>query len=359
MTQPRDPSGMVPLEACLIGPEASLIDAMARMTQSAVSIVLVVDEARRLLGVVVDGDIRRALVENPDVTRPVVEIMTRRPRTAPFDTSDEHLRALAEEAMSPWLPLVDEAGLVRGLVDLTRLRRASHRLPNAVVLMAGGKGRRLMPHTAETPKPMVPVGGRPILEVLVRILHGHGFERFYLSINHMGEQIEQHFGDGSALGVSIGYLREETPRGTAGSLGLMGGRESLPFVVMNGDLLTRFNPRALLAMHAQEKALATVAVRDHAVEIPFGVVDIDGVRVSGIREKPVFNVPVNAGIYALDPAVIARIPADGAFDMPDLLSDLVAWKPGSVAAFHVNDYWIDIGRSEDLERARAEFHEHF
>jgi dTDP-glucose pyrophosphorylase len=359
MTAPHDSFGMVDLDSCIVGPDASLLEAMTRMTETAVAMVLVVDEARHLLGVVVDGDIRRALVRRPDVTAPIAGIMTRNPRTAPHDVSDEHLRALADEALSPWLPLVDEAGVVRGLVDLARIRLASHRLPNAVVLMAGGKGQRLMPHTAGTPKPMMPIGGRPILEVLIRILHGHGFERFYVSINYLASQIEDHFGDGSALGVQIDYLRETEPRGTAGSLALVGGRETMPFVVMNGDLLTRFNPRALLALHAQEQAMATVAVRDHAVEIPFGVVDVDGVRVSGIREKPVFNVPVNAGIYVLNPSVLARIPASGRFDMPDLLSDLVTERAGSVAAFHVNDYWIDIGRSEDLDRARAEFHEHF
>ncbi len=344
---------------CLVGPDDTLLTAMQRMTETNVSIVLVADADRRLLGVVVDGDIRRALIRSADVNQPLSEVMTRDPRTAPDTISDENLMALAEEATSPWLPLVGPGGEIRGLVDLVSFRKQHHRLPNAAVLMAGGRGERLLPLTEDQPKPMMSVGGRPILETLVRILHGHGIERFYLSVNYLAEQIEDHFGDGSAFGVDIRYLREERPLGTAGSVRPLVETESEPILVINGDVLSRVNPRTILDYHRQEGAAATVAVREHRVEVPFGVVEIDGNRLVKVREKPTETYFINAGIYVVEPGQLGLIPADQRFDMTDLLQR-IGQKDGShVACFPVPEYWVDIGRVEDLERARREFTENF
>jgi dTDP-glucose pyrophosphorylase len=342
-------------EACLVAPDASLHEAMRRMNDANMSIVLVVDAQRRLLGVVVDGDVRRALLRNPDMGQKVAGIMTRQPRTAPFDVDEDTLRALAEQSLSAWLPLVDREGMVRGLVDLVRLRQARRSLPNAVVIMAGGRGERLWPHTADTPKPLVTVGGRPILETVMRVLHGHGFTRFYLAVNYLAEQIEAHFGDGASLGVAIEYLREERPLGTVGGLRSLVGRERLPILVMNGDVLTRLNPNALLDFHLHEKAVATIALRDYAFEIPFGVVEAEGARFVAIREKPMHTVRISAGVYVLEPEILELVPEATRFDMPELIAAAAERYPGRVACFPVSDYWVDIGRQEDLERARVEF----
>ena len=342
-------------ERCLVTPQTSLHEAMQRMTEAEMSIVLVVDAENRLKGVVVDGDIRRALLRNSDVHQPVRDIMTQRPRTAPFNISDEDLRALAEQALSPWLPLVDEAGRVRGLVDLIRLRQVRQSLPNAAVIMAGGRGKRLWPHTADTPKPLVSVGGRPIIETVIRILHGHGFSRFFLSVNYLADHFEAHFGDGSNLGGDIRDLHEDQPLGTVGGLRSLLGLEKLPFLVVNGDVLARFNARSLLDFHKQEDAVATVALRDYAVEIPFGVVEANGTKFVEIKEKPKHAFRISAGIYVIAPEILDLVPVGQRFDMPELFAAAATNYPGRVACFPVDDYWIDIGREEDLQRARGDF----
>lgn len=342
----------------LVSPDTTLRAAMERMNTTSTAIVLVVDEKRHLLGIAVDGDIRRALIANGDLSQPVSAIMTKRPRTLPFGISEDDLRALANDGTDTWMPVVDGDGVVRGLVNLMRFRRNVRRLPNAAVIMAGGRGERLMPQTANVPKPMMMVGGRPILETLIRILHGYGFERVYLSVNHLAEHIESYFGDGSSMDMHIEYLREDTPLGTAGCLAALVGRETLPLLVMNGDLLTRFNPRAMLDFHEQENALATLALRNYSVEIPFGVVEMDGTRLVGIREKPTHSVAISAGIYVLSPEALKLLPK-GRCDMPELFSMVNENAPGRVVCFPITDYWLDIGRPEDLARARADFERNF
>jgi dTDP-glucose pyrophosphorylase len=347
------------LDPVTLPPESTLTEAMERMTATNIGIVLVTDAERHLLGVVVDGDIRRALLRNPDLDQPLSSIMTANPRTAPFAADDESLAALAEGAKSPWLPLVDDQNCVRGLVNLLTYRQQRTRLPNAAVLMAGGRGTRLMPLTAEMPKPMMSIGGRPILETLIRQLAGHGIDRFYLSVNYLAEKIEAHFGDGASLGVEIRYLHEDSPLGTAGGIAPLCDIEEAPLLVMNGDVLSRVSPRSLFAFHAEEGVMATVAVREFAVEIPYGVVEIEDRRLSGFLEKPVHTVYINAGIYVLDPKGLAHIPPNEKFDMPDLLNRINADPDGGVACFPVPEYWADIGHKQDLQRAEQDFHHHF
>jgi dTDP-glucose pyrophosphorylase/CBS domain-containing protein len=343
----------------LVSPKDTLRVAMERMTVTNIAIVLAVDQQRKLQGVLVDGDIRRALLAHGDLSQPVESIMTRRPRTAPFDITDGTLHDLAQEALSTWLPLVDENGILRGLIDLALFRQSRGRLENAVVIMAGGRGERLMPHTAAIPKPMIPVGGRPILETLVRALHGNGFDRFYFSVNYLAEYIEDHFGDGEAIGVSITYLREEKPLGTAGSLRQLANVEKLPILVINGDVLTRFNPKAMLDLHLRERAQITMAVRDYSHQVPFGVVESVNGRFVTIREKPTYTMQISSGIYVVDPSVLDKIPPDTRFDMPDLLSAITELRADRVMCFPISDYWMDVGREEDLHRARADFEKNF
>ncbi len=359
MTSPAVRDARLDFSNILLFPSDTLRTAMERMTSTATSIVLVVDETKKLVGVLVDGDIRRALLLDPDLSQPVAKVMTRRPRTAPFGIAESELRALANETLSAFLPLVDDEGIPRALIDLVRLKQSRPALENAVVLMAGGRGERLMPHTAMRPKPMIEVGGRPILETLVRVLHGHGFERFYLSVNYLASAIEEYFKDGSWLGVQIDYLREDAPLGTAGSLRPLLGREKAPMLVMNGDVLTRFNPRTMVDHHYRQDVLATLAVRDYEIRVPFGVIEMQDMRLSQIREKPVYTVQISAGIYVLSPEVLVNIPQGERFDMPALLESVAQTSPGKVGCYPISDFWVDVGREEDLMRARADYEKHF
>jgi len=350
---------LINFEPVLLSPDDTIQTAFERMTVHDIGIILVVDEARHLLGVVVDGDIRRSLLKTPTLDQTLSTVMTHHPRVAPFNASKDVLMALAEQASSPWLPLLDQDGVVKGLLNANTYRLQSKQLPNAAVIMAGGRGERLRPFTEQTPKPMMTIGERPLLETLISFLRGYGFVRFYLSVNYLAEQIEAHFGDGHALGLDIRYLREDRPLGTAGSLRPLAELEEHPVLIVNGDVLSRVNPHALLEFHRQEGVSATLAVREHRIKIPYGVVETAGNRVTQLREKPSHTVHINAGIYVIDPAIFACISLDEKMDMPDVLTRLNANERNSIACFPVPEYWVDIGSLEDLEKARSEFEDNF
>lgn len=339
----------------LIAPDKTVHDAMIQIGHGRHHILLVVDAQRRLMGTVTDGDIRRGILNTLPLEGPVTSIMNTRPTSVSQGTSRSACLRLMRERHILGLPEVDGAGRVTGLVTLEEtVSAAADDQPNWVVLMAGGLGSRLRPLTEELPKPLLPVGGRPILETIVEQLVAHGFQHFYISVNYKAEAVKGHFGDGSRLGVEIRYLEEERPLGTAGPLSLIPEAPSAPFLVMNGDLLTKLDFAALLRYHQEHKATATVCVREFDMQVPYGVVEFDNNRVLGISEKPVHKFMVNAGIYVLEPDVIERIPSGRSFDMPDLLRTL-AETAHPVFGYPIHEYWIDIGRLEDFHRAADEF----
>jgi len=228
--------------------------------------------------------------------------------------------------------------------------------PNAVVLMAGGVGRRLRPLTEALPKPMLRLGGRPILELIVEGLVEQGFGRIFLAVGYKADAIEAHFGTGEALGAEIRYLREDKPLGTAGALGLLPEPPTEPVIVMNGDLLTRVNFGHLLSFHDSREAAATMCVTDYVHRVPYGVVHSDGEHLVRVEEKPVQRFGVNAGVYVLSPEAVALVRAGEPCDMPDVFARVRDAQLTAVC-FRIPDYWLDIGRLEDLERARGEFPE--
>jgi NDP-sugar pyrophosphorylase family protein len=255
------------------------------------------------------------------------------------------------------LPVVDAAGFLIGLFVLDDLLgQPVAGLPNPVVLMAGGRGTRLRPLTDNCPKPMLRVAGKPILESILEQAISAGLADFHLAVNHLKEQIRDHFGDGSRWGVRIQYIEETFPLGTAGALQLLPkqAREGPPMLVMNGDVLTRLNLAQLLDFHASHGAAATLCVRSHDVVIPFGVVEAEGCDLVDFREKPVLRHQVNAGIYVLDPSLLSLIPAGEPMDMPTLL--LAARQAGRrVAVCPIHEYWCDIGRPETLQQAHQDW----
>jgi NDP-sugar pyrophosphorylase family protein len=248
------------------------------------------------------------------------------------------------------IPVVDARRRVIGLHIWDRLNRANPR-PNVVVIMAGGEGRRLRPITNNRPKPMVEVGGKPLLEHIILKARQEGFHRFVIAVRHLGEMIERHFGNGKSLGVDINYCREKKPLGTAGALRLLSPTPH-PILVTNGDVLADFSYLSLLDFHIRHRAAATMAVRSQEWVNPFGVVETKGLEIVGFKEKPVVRSHINAGVYVLDPAVRRLIPRGRVSVMPEIFS--VAKARGmAVLAYPLHEPWLDVGSPEDLAKAKA------
>ena len=318
-------------------------------------IALVVDKERRLVGTVTDGDIRRAVLAGVDLSSPVAELLKRkavssypRPITAPAGTSPVDLLRLMRQHSIRHIPLLDEDGRVVSLITLEDLL-PENTLPVKAVIMAGGYGKRLRPLTDEIPKPMLPVGGRPIMEWIIEGLREVGICHIIVTTHYKAESITQYFGNGQRFGVQIEYIHEEQPLGTAGALSLLRPwRESL--LVINGDILTRVDFRAMFHYHQEYQADMTVAVREYHVQVPYGIVEMENVKIRGLNEKPSFRFFVNAGIYLLEPVVRSHIARDKSFDMTDLIEQLLD-AGRSVVGFPVREYWIDVGQHAEYEQA--------
>jgi dTDP-glucose pyrophosphorylase len=344
-------------EQVLIGPDATVLQAVETIDRGGMQIALVVDGERRLLGTVTDGDVRRALLRSVALTAPVGEVMRKDPTTASTRDGREGALRLMRELRIHQVPVVDDEGRVVGLEWIDELVGLESQ-DTWVVLMAGGLGVRLRPLTETIPKPMLPVGGRPLLESIIRNFADQGYRRFFISVNHRREVVQDHFGDGTALGVQIEYLVEDERLGTAGALSLLPERPTKPLVVMNGDLLTSVHLDNLLRFHADQGAEATMCAREYTTQVPYGVVRMDGSRLISVEEKPSQSCYVNAGIYALSPSVFDLIPSGRLFDMPDLFSAAMA-QGRNASVFPLREYWMDIGHIDDLERARTEFDQVF
>jgi dTDP-glucose pyrophosphorylase len=336
----------------LITASDSIRRAIETIDASGQKIALVVDTEDRLVGTVTDGDIRRGLLRGLDLTRPVSEVMNPKPLTAAASMPRGKRLELMRRRELSHLPVLDAAGKLVNLESDIELIEAGER-PNWVVLMAGGLGQRLRPLTENLPKPLLPVGDRPLLEIIMERFVAQGFRKFYIAVNYRAEMVEAHFGDGSAFGAEIRYLREMEPLGTAGALGLIEERPDDPMVVMNGDLLTTVNFAQLADFHLQHDADLTLCVRRYVHQIPYGVAEVRDNRVVSIVEKPSHECFISGGIYVVSPAVHDRLRPARRLDMPDLMARLIA-EQRRVTAYPVTEYWIDIGRIEDLERARAE-----
>jgi dTDP-glucose pyrophosphorylase len=340
-------------DAC-VGTDATIRDALEALARTTLQICLVVDTDWRLVGTVTDGDVRRALLLNTDLETGIFNAMNSAPTTAAPDTDRDDLIATMTARHFHQIPLVDGDGVLVGLAVLDALLQAPQSRNNHVILMAGGLGKRLRPLTETAPKPMVDVGGKPILETSIERFVNQGYRRFYISVNYRSQQIIDHFGDGRRWGAEIRYLHEDEPLGTAGPLGLIDDRPEAPVIVMNGDVLTKVGFANLVSFHEQHGAAVTVAVRPYEVVVPFGVVVNDGPDVRAIHEKPVRSFNVNAGLYVIAPDVVARVAKNEPLDMPDLISNALSDRE-KVAAFPLNEYWADIGNQNDLAQAQADF----
>lgn len=329
------------------------MDVMRVIDQGGAQIALVLDDQQRLLGTLTDGDIRRALLHGETLDAPAERVMNREFRfVRSYDDQSMVLEMMRREVLRQ-IPVIDAQGRVVQLFTLQDLLKPKQR-SNAVVIMAGGKGTRLRPHTENCPKPMLPVGDKPMLEIHLEQCISSGFCNFYFSVNYLKEQIIEYFDDGSRWGVSIEYLVEREPLGTAGSLKLLPDSLTDSILVVNGDVLTHLNLGNLLQFHSEHHANATLCVREHELTVPFGVVQTNGIELAGFQEKPTYRHQINAGIYVIDPDLLRLLNPNQFTDMPTLLT--TAQEYGHrVVVCPVHEYWLDVGRPETLRQAQHEW----
>ncbi|GAA0789706.1 MULTISPECIES: nucleotidyltransferase family protein [Pseudomonadati] len=335
-----------------LAPKQSIRDALEIINLHALQVALVVDENEQLKGVVTDGDIRRALLNNLTLDQPVDLVMNHNPITAQFDTPKQKLIRLMEQKSILAIPLIKD-GRVAGLQTLKQALNQPF-YDNPVLIMAGGFGTRLRPLTDNCPKPMLKVGNKPLLEMTILNFAKAGFVNFYISTHFMPDQIKDYFGDGNRLNVNITYLHEDSPLGTGGALGLLPNDiPDLPLIMMNGDVLTKVDVQRLLEFHNENQAHATMCVREYEYQIPYGVINGNGNTVVSMEEKPTQRFFVNAGIYVVSPEIIKQVSENQVIDMPTLLDNKIQ-VGGKVLMFPLHEYWLDIGRLDDFNRAQAD-----
>jgi dTDP-glucose pyrophosphorylase len=333
-----------------VRPEATIREAMQAINTGATEIAFLVEGAERYLtGTVSDGDVRRALLAGAGLEDPVAPYANRQFTSVRPETGRSEVLDLMRARDFNQIPIVDEENRLIGLHLLHEILGSVER-PNWAVIMAGGRGERLRPYTDTVPKPMIKIAGRPILERLVLHFIGYGIKTIFLSIQYLGEIIEQYFGDGSRFGCEIRYLRETEPLGTAGALSLLPEAPTCPLMLANGDLITEFDAGSMLAFHDKESARITVGVREYRHTVPFGVAEVAGTQVVGFREKPLMACLANAGIYVLEPAVIPMVKSGESCTMPDLIARCIE-KKHRVSAYPIREGWIDVGRPADLNLA--------
>ena len=333
-----------------LSPSDLMTKAISVIENGHVQFAFVVDDKQRLIGTVTDGDIRRALLRGSSLDTPVGSIMFKDFRSLHSNATETEAISLMRREVIHQVPALDERGRVVRLFLLEELIKPEVRT-NPVVIMAGGEGKRLRPLTLDCPKPMLCISGKPLLEIILEQCFDAGFRHFYLSVNYLKSQIQDHFGNGERWGVQITYLEEDQPLGTAGALSLLPKKLSEPLLVLNGDVLTRINFEQLLRFHDEHLASATICVREHKTQIPYGVVHVNDAYVQEVEEKPVLNHYVNAGVYILNPALLNLVPHNLFFDMPQLLRKAIK-KQHKVSAFPIHEYWLDIGHHDAFESAR-------
>lgn len=335
----------------------SIRHVMQCIDEAELQIALVTDDSGRLKGVITDGDLRRGMLRGLTLESSAKQVMTSNPVIASPDMRLAAIEELMYERDLHQVPVVDKDGVIVSLALHGRFLPRD-RLGNTVVLMVGGLGTRLGDLTRNIPKPLLRIGGKPILEIILDGLISQGLHRFVFAVNYKGEMIERYFGDGRRWGATIEYLREEKRLGTCGALSMIENRPCEPLIVMNGDILAKIDYSKMLQFHNDHKGSATVAVRDYEVDVPFGVVDSQADRVTALVEKPRSKFQVNAGVYVIDPSCIDFIPPNEYFDMTSLLTLLID-NSKAVYQFPVRDYWLDVGRSADFDKANTDFDTRF
>lgn len=336
----------------LVNKNHTLLDTMKIIDDSSLQFAVVVDEEQHLLGTVTDGDIRRGILRGEGLDVTITSIMNPDPISARRGQKYHKYKQLMKSKMLKQLPIVDDNNRIINILFADNIETSINK--NKVVLMLGGLGTRLRPLTNDTPKPMLRVGNKPILETIIEGFKQYGYTDFIFSVNYKKEVIQDYFQNGEAFDVTIEYIEEDKKMGTAGALSLLKNRPTKPFFVMNGDLLTQINFDQLMQFHMEHKSVATMCVREYEYQIPYGVIETDGTDLVTIKEKPIHRSFVNAGIYVLNPDVLDHIPQDKFYDMPTLFEKLIE-KNSKTSVFPIREYWLDIGQVDEFKRADKEY----
>jgi dTDP-glucose pyrophosphorylase len=337
----------------LVTKNSSIEEVISNLNASTLQIAIIVNEDDTLEGTITDGDIRRALLKGFSLKSSISLLINRRPLVVPQNLEKPLVLQLMALNRVHQIPAVDERNRVIGL-HVWEEFSAPRIKENTIVLMAGGEGKRLRPLTSTCPKPMLKVGGKPILEQIIQRAHAEGFVNFVISINYLGHMIQEHFKFGENFGVNIEYIREDSPLGTAGSLSLLKRQQLKPFIVANGDVLTDVKYSELLDFHERHEATATMAVRLFEFQNPFGVVQMNGINIVGFEEKPILASHVNAGIYVFSPKAMNFLIKNEACDAPELFKKLKE-NGLNILAYPMHEPWLDVGNPSDLERANKDF----
>lgn len=341
----------------LLQPKSTIKEALKVIDAGTIQIALVVDKDEKLIGTLTDGDIRRGLLNDLSLNDTIETLIYKKPVVCNIKDTKEKILDMAVSKKIYQIPIVDDNGKLVGVEEVDELLRLKQK-SNPVVLMVGGLGTRLRPLTENIPKPMLKVGNKPILETIITNFKKYGFVNFILCVSYKSEVIIDYFKDGLEFGVNIKYIHENKRMGTAGALSLIRDELKESFFVMNGDLLTNINFERMIEYHQSNKSKATIGVREYDFQIPYGVVNTDGIDVYSIDEKPIHNFFVSGGVYILNPQVLKFVPDDEFYDMPTLFENVIKNNMKSIS-FPIHEYWLDIGRIEEFEKANDEFYKVF
>tara|TARA_A100001388_G_C28763596_1_gene499281 strand:+ start:38 stop:1078 length:1041 start_codon:yes stop_codon:yes gene_type:complete len=335
----------------IVDENSSIFDVMRVIQEGSEQIAFVVKD-EKLLGTISDGDIRRNILKNGTLDIQAKDVMRKNFKYInEKENISEAIRKFKKERINQ-IPIVGQNMKLIDLVLVNDLSKSTER-KNNVVIMAGGKGLRLRPYTENCPKPMLKINDKPILEIIIEQCIDNGFRQFHISVNYLKNQIIDYFKDGKEWDISINYLEEEKPLGTAGSLNLLPKQEH-PFIVINGDLLTRLNLNRILEFHYENQADATLCVRNYVEQCPFGIVKVDGIKLSSFEEKPRFNYLVNAGVYVINPSFLPFLEKGKFMDMPDLIQK-GKQKGKNIKVCPIHEFWLDIGQPDLLKKAHDEW----
>jgi dTDP-glucose pyrophosphorylase len=348
---------MKKIENLKLNINSTIKEALEIIDKAAMQIALVIDDRDKLLGTLTDGDIRRGLLRGLDLNSSIKTIVYKTPTVANISDTKEEILKLALSKKLHQVPIIDNDGKIVGIQEIEELIKPKNKT-NKVILMVGGLGTRLRPLTENTPKPMLKVGNKPILQTIVEKFSEYGYTNIVMCVNYKSYVIQDYFGDGKKFGVNIEYILEKQRMGTAGALSLLKEKPDEPFFVMNGDLLTNVNFEHLHDFHSANNSMGTMCVREYDFQVPYGVVNIDGSKILSIEEKPTHKFFVSAGIYMLSPDVLKYIPKNDFYDMPTLFEKLISENKNTIS-FPLREYWLDIGRMEEYKKANDEYDEVF
>lgn len=334
----------------LISGDLDLRTVVQLLDSVALKILLLVDSNQRLIGTISDGDIRRALLANCSLQDSVLKVVHKNPLVVDSNLSRPEVLKLMRLKKIYQIPIVDSKKKVIGLHLWDEVRE----FDNYFVIMAGGRGERMLPYTKDCPKPMLHVSGKPMLQHIIEKAKLQGFKNFIISTNYLGDTIKDYFRDGKNLDVNIQYVDEKIPLGTAGSLSLISNVVKGSIIVVNGDVLSGVNYADMLDFHDIHQAFATMALREYEWQNPFGVVTLNGVNIIKIEEKPVIKSHVNAGIYVLNRGALDLLRSDCYCDMPTLF-DKMKDECKKIIAYPIHEKWLDVGRPDDLFKANNEY----